>query len=236
MGPYLERSAYQVMCGMTGRDSAQPEDHFYAMVGALSAPALDDPTLAAAHPAEYFMQVCEAKGDFSFLYSTGLRGVEAGKRWRPAVADRFEAVFPWTTHGEGQPGVVHPTHIELKGMWRVPPGAITPAAARFIEHWLERGDTGSSSETIPSRILRRLRQAGFTGCGKHMEVEGGFFFPHSSRTRSDEVFVAVATGLQMPHGAPGLLLRQNRSSIHDYCSVGIFVGQVPKGREALNVG
>ena len=69
-----------------------------------------------------------------------------------------------------------------------------------------------------------------------MEVEGGFFFPHSSLTRSDEVFVAVATGLQMPHGAPGLLLRQNRSNIHDYSGVGTFVGQVPEGRETLNVG
>jgi len=89
---------------------------------------------------------------------------------------------------------------------------------------------------MSSRILRRLRRAGFSGCGEHVEVEGGFFFPHPSLTRSDEVFVAVATGLQMPHGAPGLLLRQNRSGIHDYCGVGTFVGQVPKVREALNVG
>ncbi len=119
-------------------------------------------------------------------------------------------------------------------MWCEPPGTLTPVAERFVQKWLETG--GSSSGTMPARILQRLRQAGFSGCGEHVELAAGFFFPYSSPTPEDDVLVAVATGLKMPHGAPGLLLGQSRSGIHEYRSVGILVGPVPESGEVFKVG
>lgn len=231
-----ERSAYRVMCGMEGRHAAQPEDYFYAMIGALAPSPGHASADPAPHPAEYFMQVCEARGDYSFIYSTGPRAEVPGRRWRPAAADRFEPVFPWSSYGDGQSGTLYPTHIQLDGMWCAALGNMAPAADQFLTRWLNKEGTDSPAQPTPARILRRLRDAGFSGCGQHLEMESGFFFPHSPLLRSGEILVAVATGVRMPQGAPGLVLRQGRSAVLDYCGVGVFVGQVPKSGEPISIG
>jgi len=232
---YLNRSAYQVMCGMVGRYSTQPEDQFFAMIGTLIAAPEDSPADPTAHPAEYFMQVCEAKGDYSFIYSTATRCETPGKRWRPGVAENFRPVYPWTTDGEGQSGTVRSTHIQLNGMWCPAPGTIKPQAEQFVARLLQKRDAGSSVGAVPTRILRRLQQAGFSGCGVHLETESGFFYPHSPVKRTKDVLVAVATGLQMHLGAPGLVLGQDGSDLHEFRGVGLFVGPVPKRGDAIMV-
>lgn len=236
MEDYPGRSAYQVMSGMEQRESAQPEDYFYAMVGAISASPADVAVLPSVHPAEYFMRICEAKGDYSFIYTAASRSKAPGKRWRPLAADRFQAIFAWHSYGEGQSGRVYSTHIQLDGMWRVMPGAITSTAKTFVRKWLQGGGTDRSTEDMPARILRRLRLAGFSGCGEYLETEHGYMFPHSPLTQRDGVFAAVATGVRMVHGSPGLLLKLNRSDIHECCDVGFFVGQVPKSGESVSAG
>ena len=233
---YLERSAYQVMSGMDQRDAAQREDYLYAMIGAISASEAEAPALPLVHPAEYFIQICEAKGDYSFIYSTASRSTAPGKGWRPSASDRLHPVFPWSSYGDGQSGRVYPTHIELNGMWRAMPGSITAPASNFVAKWLERSNAGSSKRDVPAHILRLLQLAGFSGCGEHLETEHGYMFPHSPLTEGDGLFPAVATGIRMPHGSPGLLLRANRSKVHECHGVGMFVGQVPESGETVRVG
>lgn len=78
---YEGRSALQVMGVMDRREQLRPEDHFYAMVGAVSRrPASSARTADAC---ETSMSVCERKGDYSFIYSAAPRSVEPGRRWRP---------------------------------------------------------------------------------------------------------------------------------------------------------
>ena len=233
---YLERSAYQVMCGMHGRDSAQPEDLFYAMIGAISTSPAEGPTLPSGPPAEYFMQICEEKGDYSFIYSTAPRSEEPGRRWRPKTADRFRAVFPWHCWGEGQSACVNPTHIQLNGMWLVNPVSTPTTAKPWVADFLKTSDDSSSSEDLPASMLRQLRLAGFQGCGEHLEMETGYFFSYSPLPQGPDLFVAAATGIQMSLGSPGLLLRRNASEIHDFCGIGLFVGRVPKKGVSLDVG
>ena len=115
-------------------------------------------------------------------------------------------------------------------------GDISPAAGQFVAKWLNRGGTDSSAEATPTHILQRLRDAGFSGCGEYLELESGFFFSHSPFPRLDEILVAVATGVQMPQGAPGLVLERGRSGVHDYYDVGMFIGPVPKSGERISVG
>ena len=115
-------------------------------------------------------------------------------------------------------------------------GDISPAAEQFVAKWLNRGGTDSSAEATPTHILQRLRDAGFSGCGEYLELESGFFFSHSPFPRLDEILVAVATGVQMPQGAPGLVLERGRSGVHDYYDVGMFIGPVPKSGERISVG
>ncbi len=58
---YLERSALQVMAKMDMRTQLRAEDHFFAMIGAVStAPAS---TSGTEDPCESFMSLCERKGD-----------------------------------------------------------------------------------------------------------------------------------------------------------------------------
>ena len=233
---YLERSAYQVMSCMDRRDATRPEDFFYAMVGAITVSPAESQAPPPVHPAEHFMQICEAKGDSSFIYTTASRSEVPGRRWRPKAADRFQAVLPWHSHGEGQSGCVYPTHIQLNRMSRVSPGAITSTAKEHVGQWLRSTNTGSSAGNVQVRILRFLRRAGFSGCGEYLEMESGYFFPHSSLNQSGSIFVAVATGLRMTLGAPGLLLRQSGSGIDDCCGVGMFVGPVGESGGEINVG
>jgi hypothetical protein len=231
-----ERSAYRVMCGMEGRSAAQPEDFFYAMVGAITPSSRDVPSDPDVHPAEFFMRVCEARGDYSFVFATAPRAETPGRRWRPATVDRFEPVFPWTSFGEGQSGTIYPTHIQLDGIWLATSRNVAPAAEQYLAKWLNDGGTHSLAEVMPTRILKRLRDAGFSGCGEHLELENGYFFPHSPAPRSGEILIAVSTGVRMPQGAPGLLLKPGHSGIYEYCGVGMFVGPVPKVGERINVG
>jgi len=138
IGPYLERSAYQVMSGMDQRDAARVEEYYYAMVAAISGSPAYVKSPWPTNPADQFMINCEAKGDYSFIYTTGPRSTVLGKGWRPEPTGRLKAIFSWPSYGDGQSGSVHPTHIQLDGMWRVTPGSISSAAKKFVEDWLNR--------------------------------------------------------------------------------------------------
>jgi hypothetical protein len=231
---YTERSAYQVLSAMHGRDAAAPEDVFYAMLGAVSAASVDVGAFAGQTAAERFMQLCEAKGDFSFIYTTAPRADVPGRRWRPQSVARFDAVFPWLCDGPGQPGQLHSTHLELREMYRAPLGTITSDAATFIDRWL-----GANAPQPPAErakvVFDQLRSAGFGACGQCIELEDGYFFPHSETDLAEGEFVAVSTGVRMPHGAPGLLLRQRDQPLHELVAVGLFVGKAGERREMIHI-
>jgi hypothetical protein len=69
MGEYLERSAYQILSSMHRRVAQQPADFFDAAIGAVAGAANDAADATELEPAETFMRACEAKGDFSFIFS-----------------------------------------------------------------------------------------------------------------------------------------------------------------------
>jgi len=129
---YLARTAYQSMSAMDRRISEQADDHFNAMIGAITAaPAdsLDDPPL---HPAEYFMRVCEAKEDYSFIFCVAPHTELAGRCWRP-LAGPIPAVLPWHSYGDGLLGHLYPTHLQLSNLYCVNTGAISSSARQFIK-------------------------------------------------------------------------------------------------------
>lgn len=98
---YEERSALQVMSNMDKRTSSRPDDHFYAMMGAIST-ALTDFS-GTIEPCEAFMALCESKGDYSFIYSAAKRDPAFMRRWRPVAGD-LPSILPWHSWGAGQPG------------------------------------------------------------------------------------------------------------------------------------
>ncbi|MHB1290646.1 MAG: HET domain-containing protein [Sulfuricella sp.] len=233
---YAARSAYQVMSVIDQRVAERTEDHFYAMIGAIKTMSLDIQDDESLHPSEYFMRVCEAKGDYSFIYNLAPRSEVPGRRWRP-IEGKFPAVLSGLlVSGGGQAGTPEPTHLQLDNMCRLLPGTINPDGLKATRWFMRRNSDGLSPDGIASAILERLETLGFTGCGEYLELENGFFFPQSKPTRSDDIFVAISPDVQWTNGGPGLLLRSNGTDTYDFCDVGAFVGRVPKLGESINVG
>src|SRR5439155_12836775 len=115
---YEKRTAYQAMSCMDRRTSETKDDYFNALIGAITAEPLRDSSATALHPAEYFMRVCEEKGDFSFIYSSAARSNAPGRSWRP-LAGPIPAIQPWHSSGDGQSGHLHPGYLRLDNMCRL---------------------------------------------------------------------------------------------------------------------
>lgn len=231
---FTGRSAYQVMSAMHQRFAEREEDRVYAMTGVVSTmpSSLND---ASIHPAEYFMRVCEAKGDYSFIYCNAPRSDIHGRSWRP-VADQIIPVLPGLlTSGSGQTGLLKATHLQLDDISRINSGTLNSAAMKSVSSFIGSDISALSSNNIANVVLERLKQYGFSGCGDYLEVESGYFFPQSSLTRADEVFVIVSENVQWVNGCPGLLVYSSDTDINQFCDVGVFIGRIPKVSGSINV-
>lgn len=223
---FAGRSAYQVISAMHLRSAEREDDRIYAMIGTLTDLPSGDQNDATLYPAEYFMQVCEAKGDYSFIYCVAPRSTTQGKGWRP-VTDKMQPVLSGlSVSGSGLKGYTKGTHLQLDNMCRMTPSRLNSVASS-IGSFL--------CGNIPVAILKRLWQQGFTGCGEHIVLENGYFFPQSSFTRSKDLFVAASEDVQWTNGGPALLLRSNGTDINEFCDVGVFIGRLPNGGESINV-
>lgn len=237
LGGYLERSAYRAMCAMVGRAATNPEDYFYAMSGAVSTsyqPAAQS-NLTRPSAAEQFMQLCESNNDYSFIFTTTQRSRKAGQRWRPEQTGRFAPILPWTTSGSKQKGYVQGDGIVLNDLWRVPNGEVDEQAMQFIWEWLSCEGDFSPTDAVHTRVLKRLRQAGFKGCGEFLETTAGLFFPYESVDWSSELFVVASTSIRMPHSSPALVLLTRNQDVAEYFGVGVFVGAVPQSGEPFYI-
>ncbi len=133
---YEDRAALAVMANMDRRVQGRAEDHFYAMIGAITAEQADSST--AVLPSEAFMRVCEKRGDFSFIYSAAKRDAKVGRRWRPDAEGDMPSILPWHTWGSGQPGRLVEEGLELDDMVGIEPVAEMRADAKdFVENWLK---------------------------------------------------------------------------------------------------
>lgn len=230
------RSAYQVMSAMHERFSERKADRVSAMIGLIEPLTSASLNAASLHPAEYFMQLCEAKDDYSFIYCTAPRSDIPGRGWRP-VADQISPVLSkLLTSGGGQAGRQEKTHLRLDNMCRMKPGAVQSDALSAIRSFLQGDNTNGSPKDIADNILEHLRRYGFSGCGDYLELENGYFFPQSSFSHSDEIFAISSNDVQWTNGGPGMLLRSTGPDINSFCDVGVFVGRLLKTAESINVG
>lgn len=231
------RSAYQVMSAVHQRFAEREEDRIYAMIGVIAtSPSDNSDDWAALHPAEYFMRVCEVKGDYSFIFCTAPRSDIPGRGWRP-VADQIQPVLSGLlAPSYGLKGCLKAAHLQLDNMSRISPGTLSTGAMNAIRSFVGSDIAGLSSGDIANVALDNLRRYGFSGCGEYLETENGYFFPQSTLASSDEIFVAVSEDVQWTNGGPGLLLRSNGAEINQFCDVGVFIGRFPKNREPINVG
>jgi hypothetical protein len=229
---YAKRSAYRIMTGMAGRTAVYPDDYFYAMVGAITTSPSTDPNDASLSPPEFFMRVCEQKGDFSFIYSSAPR--DAGS-WRPRPGALLPPIVPWPSVGEQQTGELHLSSLRLHNMARVALGQLDGAARTFVYDWLKTVEIPLPPD-IRGAVRETLYRAGFTGCRECLETTCGLFFPQHPLGDAGNCVVFVATDIFFNFGAPGLLLDSAESGTARFRDVGVFVGPVPKTRETVIIG
>ncbi|OQV07930.1 hypothetical protein CLAIMM_12283 [Cladophialophora immunda] len=219
---YQERSALQVMSNMDRRTQRRSEDHFYAMIGAISTVrASSCPTL---DPCEAFMSLCERKGDYSFIYSTAKRDSTPSKRWRPVSGD-LPAILPWHCYGEGQPAHEASGSLYLDLMLPLEVSPVDEDGKKVIQGWLAASKLGSvdSGESLQEAAYAALRIMGFTGSPDCVTTTHGFFFPSERISTDQSITILVATEVRWSFGAPGLA--RYSGEVETY-TPGVFFGRI----------
>lgn len=238
LAAFTELSAYQAMSAMHKRESEREDDRIYAMIGVITNLPSDSPDDVSLHPAEYFMRLCEAKDEYSFIYSIAPRSEVPGRRWRPLAGQIPPVLSGLLASGSGQLGCLKATHLQMDNMCSMKPGILNSDGITAIGYFLESCNIGlsSPSDIIAGTILKQLRQKGFSGCGEYLVLENGYFFPQSSLKHSEDIFVVTSHDVLWLNGGPSLLLRSNGTDINQFCDVGVFIGRFPKVSESINVG
>jgi hypothetical protein len=192
------------------------------MIGAITKESVvgsDDPTPSAA---EYFMRVCERKGDFSFVYANAPRDDPS---WRP-IAGALPPVLAWPSDGERQKGVRVERTLELQDMFLAERGAMEERAGAIVDGALRvlGLERELPANEVPAAIVATLRRADFQGCGAHVDLTSGYFFPVHDLPPDAEWNVAVSTDLNWRFGAPALLV-SGASAARRVVDVGVFIGR-----------
>lgn len=223
---YLERSSLQVMSMMDERTQTFPDDHFYAMIGAISTEPARPVNLLS--PCEAFMSLCERKGDYSFIFSSNPRDPRPGRRWRPQGGPDLPAILRFPSTGSGLRGRVEQDCLFLENVVAMKPGPASPDARASIAHWLatfewEGCDANLSLEEL---AFRTLQDFGFSGSPVCLETDFGLFFPQVQLPLSAQIGILVAVGIQWRLGSPALARYQESLNNETVFYVpGVFLGK-----------
>jgi hypothetical protein len=230
---FLDRSAYQVISAMEGRSAVDPDDKYYAMIGALTQDVPTENDDLTVSPAEYLMRVCERKGDFSFIYAIGPRGVDGVPTWRPSTTSLW-AVFPWFSDGERQSGELHGSVLRLHKVHRTSPGRLTDDGRSFLESARQALGLDDQATLDGEAIVASLRRGGFKGQGRPVELPHGYYLPLSPLDDLDGLDVIVSTEIRWPFGAPALLVTTGSGPAR-VVDVGVVLGPVPHSGTSINL-
>jgi len=163
------------MCISSDLLQARAEDHFYAMIGAISKDKTS--TTEKLQPCEAFMRVCEMKGDFSFIFSAAKREATPLRRWRPVVGD-LPSILPFHCFGSRQPGQLSDAGLLPDEIFVVRPGPPQGGAVRLVQQWLDaiRDDHSHPQNDFERASYFVLKRLGFQGSTTWVPTSSGFFF------------------------------------------------------------
>ncbi|RPD75401.1 hypothetical protein L226DRAFT_485521 [Lentinus tigrinus ALCF2SS1-7] len=233
MGAFVRRSAFIIMSGLKNRTYLEPANYFYSMMGALTtqpSSRTTNPTLEGL--AERFMQLCEEKGDYSFIFSARERDARPGLRWRP-LPGILRPVLTWHCYGEGQPGrrVEEGILLEKVAVFTPVPSeqhsedALWSWARLPLARWVESlAVTGVEPEVLAVQIRRVLNHfVGFSGTGDTFLTENGVFYAQEVLPEG-EVCICVSREVRWTFGAPGIAKVDSNGDVS--YTPGVFIGDV----------
>ena len=225
MAGYEERSALQVMSQIDNRCSEEPSNIFYSMIGAItSKPAGRRSKQSIESLAETFMELCEGKGDYSFIYASTERDERTGYGWRPATKILHSTV-PWHCLGAAQRGEKVPQGIRLKDVVILERSAFVAEQGRAVMlRVAESDDERQTDAALAAKMYSLLRQLGFTGCEGYLITTRGFFFPQWPIVSASPM-LWVSTTISWRVAVPGMAVVSDEGQ-RRYIP-GVFSGSVP---------
>lgn len=221
---YEQRSALVIMTNMDRRTQRDAADHFYAMIGAVSAERAS--ATGAADACEAFMAVCERKGDYSFVYSGAPREDAPGRRWRPR-SGHMPALLSRHCWGASQPGEADARGLRLDGMVELFTGELGDGAERSARKWLailEESPAEDTDASLHEALFRALQPIGFRGSSRCIDTPQGCFFPFEPVVPGKVVRVVVATTVKWVFGGPGMACYEREGGQGTYYTPGVFIG------------
>jgi hypothetical protein len=225
---YTKRSALAVMSNMDRRVRSDERNYFFAMIGAVTSTPCRRSNIEGPHLSETFMAICEAKNDFSFIYSSSPRLGDPSQGWRPS-SGVLPSILSWHSWGESQPGHFdHAGSLWLDCVLQFRRSLLSSEATRYIAKWLQLEDLSDAhEEKLAEQTHAALVRMGFSGSKEHMNTKHGLFFPQTPLPSGIDIDVLVSTTIRWTLGAPGIACIIN--GVRSYVP-GVFVGLV--GTEA----
>lgn len=223
LSDYCGRSALQIMANMDKRVQTNPEDHFYAMIGAVTTKPTSE--LAQTEASESFMAACEAESDYSFIYSVAPRSTTPGRKWRPDTRGDIPAILPWVCSGDGQPGHLEDETLVLEKMVVFQPGSLGPVGSDFLNEMLKGKRNlkdNLNGEDLVVACSEYLISLGSRNCDQSVELSRGLFFPYKHISEGQTCSIAVCTTVYWTFGAPGLAYYEDEGEMQ-YIP-GVFIG------------
>jgi Heterokaryon incompatibility protein (HET) len=225
MAGYGERSGLQVMSQMDIRLSEEPSNKFYSMIGAITnKPAGRSLTSSIESISETFMELCEEKGDYSFIYASTERDKRSGYQWRPAPGI-LRSTVPWHCLGAAQRGEKDPQGIRLKDIVVLEIAAsVSEPGREIVLLTTQSDDEGQTDAALATKMYSLLRQLGFTGSEEYLVTTRGFFYPQWPIFSAPLVLWASTT-ISWRVAVPGMAV-VSVDGQKRYVP-GVFVGAVP---------
>jgi hypothetical protein len=254
---YLEFSALSILSNIAMRrfDPEFPKNRILASLGALHTEvSWGKPSSTLDELAEKFMSICEARNDYSFIFTADERDDTLGLRWRP-WAKKFTSTPLKPSHlvpiisfyGWSEPfGETQRGRRDSEGFWLdsmiplLPATSMSEESREPLDLWLYGSkdimpsavskNVGFFSwdekdkEDIAAAMFRALKMIGFTGSHVSLMCESGIFFSQVSLMRKEGVEMFATSTMRWLFGAPGLARWQEEDGMK--YSAGIFAGLV----------
>ncbi|KAI0073175.1 hypothetical protein K474DRAFT_1666913 [Panus rudis PR-1116 ss-1] len=208
---YADRSAMEVISNISRRTYDDPRNYYYAMIGAVtnlpSTQVHAFPTVE--YLAEIFMEICEEKGDYSFIFTSNPRDERPGYGWRPRPG-LLLPILPVPSKGGILAVERNAEGLRVKNMMVLRPShssSLSEEGRLFLKGRLSPwvGEVHADSDDELARICAdMLIQAGFTGDRHQIVTDHGLFFPQNAIAGDVPLEVWAASSLAYHLGTPAL--------------------------------
>ena len=184
------------------------------------------------------MQLCEAKEDFSYIYTSDLRDNSSdGRRWRPKAECGLVPILRWHCWGWGQPGNVNEQSLELYDMIELDTSTEPDQqTVDEVTQWLFKFSSthranAPNLEGIRLSVPRALQDIGWKGCETYRSCSIGLIL-FQETLPPDVHFQAFASStVRWAFGAPGIAQISRDGEVMGYSAlvvISLHVHSIPK--------